>query len=102
MSRVLCQTVWRVKPGLKQEFVRRWEAFAEWCDATGLGEHETLLRDLDRPDVFVSLAEPSPVGRGLPTAARSGYARQLARLGEVVEDIEAHAFERVAQRGGPL
>jgi hypothetical protein len=36
-----------VKPGLEDEFVHRWEEFADWSRVQGLADRAKLLRDSD-------------------------------------------------------
>jgi heme-degrading monooxygenase HmoA len=47
-------STWRVKPGLEDEFVRRWEDLAHWSALQGLTSRAKLLRDTDEPSRFVS------------------------------------------------
>jgi hypothetical protein len=54
MAEAYTHSTWRVKPGLEDEFVRRWEDLAHWSALQGLTSRAKLLRDIDEPSRFVS------------------------------------------------
>ena len=54
MGETYTHSTWRVKPGLEDEFVRRWEELADWSRLQGLTARAKLLRDTDDPSRFVS------------------------------------------------
>jgi len=85
MGEAYTHSTWRVKPGLEDEFVRRWEDLAHWSALQGLTSRAKLLRDIDEPSRFVSFGPwesmvslPRP-RRSKEGAASSGRAR-LARV----------------------
>ena len=47
-------STWRVKPGLEDEFVRRWEESRSLERLARLASRAKLLRDVDEPSRFVS------------------------------------------------
>ena len=67
ISEAYTHSTWRVKPGLEDEFVRRWEELAYWSALQGLTSQAKLLRDVDDPNRFRQLR---PLGEhgGTPLA----------------------------------
>ena len=47
MSEAYTHSTWRVKPGLENEFVQRWEDLAHWSALQGLTSRAKLLRDIE-------------------------------------------------------
>lgn len=54
MERHDSHTIWIVKPGREEEFIRRWSDFEEWSAAEGLSAHAKLLRDVGEPSRLIS------------------------------------------------
>src|ERR671937_2430694 len=54
MADAYSHSTWVVKPGLEDEFVRRWTELADWSSLQGLTARATLLRDVDDRRRFVS------------------------------------------------
>ena len=50
--------VWNVKQGGEDEFVRIWQQMAESVPSEHSGMIARLLRDLEKPSRFVSVASP--------------------------------------------
>ena len=91
-------TTWLVKPGLEDEFIRRWTEFAAWSQAEGLAAEARLLRDVDEPQRFVSFGPWETLSAIRRWRALPGFQEHAARLGEVLESFEAHTLEHVAER----
>ena len=91
-------TIWLVKPGQEDEFVKRWKDFEEWSAAEGLTARANLLRDVDQPNRFISFGpwetlEAINRWRTLP-----GFHEQVGRLSEVLESFDPHTLESVFER----
>jgi hypothetical protein len=54
VARVYSHSVWIVKAGREDEFISRWLDLARWSAREGRASGQ-LLRDVDRPERFVSL-----------------------------------------------
>jgi heme-degrading monooxygenase HmoA len=87
-----------VKPGLGDEFVRRWTDFADWSAAEGLTAAAKLLRDLDEPNRFISFGPWETLEAIRRWRTLPGFQEHVARLGEVLEQFEPHTLELVAER----
>jgi heme-degrading monooxygenase HmoA len=90
-------TVWRVRPAMEEEFVRRWADWAEWSKRQGLQADCMLLRDCDDPCLFVSFAPWESIEAVRSWRALPGYHERVARLQEVVEALEPRTLEVIAQ-----
>jgi heme-degrading monooxygenase HmoA len=91
-------TTWRVKHGSEEEFVRRWDEWAEWSRRQGLVEDALLLRDTDDPQRFVSFAPWESVATIAGWRALPGYQERVDRLRRVVDGFEPRTLEVVARR----
>ena len=91
-------TVWRVKPGHEEEFVRRWIAFAEAGGAHGLAAAAKLLRDHDEPTRFVSFGPWRSFEAASEWRSSAAFAERLRELQEVVETFEPSTLEQVTER----
>ena len=98
MAETYSHTTWRVKPGSEQEFVRRWEEWAEWSHRQGLGAHARLLHDVESPEMYVSFGPWVSVDAVKNWRSLDGYHDRVARLPEVVVSFEPRTFEMVAER----
>jgi quinol monooxygenase YgiN len=95
MPEFFTYTTWRVKPGMEDEFVRRWEDWAYWSKVEGLVGQARLLRDADDPGTFVSFGRWADVGAIHTFRSRPGYHERVARLQELVETFDPRTFEVV-------
>jgi hypothetical protein len=75
MGEAYTHSTWRVKPGLEDEFVRRWEDLAHWSALQGLSSRAKLLRDIDEPNRFVSFGPLGEHGVGPPLAGSARVPR---------------------------
>ena len=88
-------STWIVKAGREDEFLRLWQDFADWTVQENFAQSAMLLRDVDRPNRFVSLGPwhtVEEVGRWRDT---TGFAERIARLREVLESWEPQTLELV-------
>jgi heme-degrading monooxygenase HmoA len=91
-------TTWRVRPGLEDEFVERWTEWIEWSRHRGLRASAQLLRDVEEPNVFISLGPWESIHAVRSWRSLEGYHERVARLQEVVEGFEPRTFEVVKER----
>ncbi|HEY2937452.1 MAG TPA: antibiotic biosynthesis monooxygenase family protein [Gaiellaceae bacterium] len=98
MREAYSHSSWRVKPGLEDEFVRRWEELADWSALQGLKARAKLLRDTDDPSRFVSFGPWESVGAIRGWRGTPGFHERVARLQEVVEGFEPRTLELVSER----
>jgi heme-degrading monooxygenase HmoA len=96
MGTPFTHTTWYVKPGREEEFVSRWQEWAEWSRKQGLRAQARLLRDVEQPSTFVSFGPWETLGAVRAWRAESGYHERVARLQEVVERFEPKTLEEVA------
>lgn len=97
MPQAYTLTVWRVKPGMEDEFVRRWSEWIEWSHRQGLQADARLLRDVERPGTFTSFGPWATLAAVKSWRALEGYHERVARLQEVLEGFEPHTLELVAE-----
>jgi quinol monooxygenase YgiN len=91
---------WKTKPGLEDEFVRRWVDLAEWTLAEGLGSgRPVLLRDTGDPTRFVSYGAWESMEQIERWRAHPGFQERVGKLREVLEDFEPQTLELVAEPG---
>ena len=95
MSEAYTHSTWRVKPGLEDEFVRRWEDLAHWSALQGLTSRAKLLRDIDEPSRFGPWESIESVRRW---RAAPGFHGRVARLQEVLDDFDPRTLEVVSER----
>ncbi len=100
MADVWTHTVWTVRSGREEDFVRAWRDMArEVAGDMRMRRPPTLLRDHDRPNVFISFA---PWGDfDVATRFRSSeiFRRHVAAMGGMLENLEAHTLDQVAHDG---
>lgn len=90
-------TVWRVKPGREDEFVRRWRDWVDWSHREGLDAPALLLRDVESPQTFISFGPWESLAAVRSWRALPGYHERVARLQEVVDRFEPRTLEVTAQ-----
>jgi len=98
MSKTYTHSTWRVKPGLEDEFVRRWEELADWSGLQGLTARAKLLRDTDDPSRFVSFGPWGSMDAVRRWRGASGFHERIARLQEVLVDFDPRTLELVSER----
>ena len=98
MGETYTQSTWRVKPGLEDEFVRRWEELADWSRLQGLTARAKLLRDTDDPSRFVSFGPWGSMDAVQRWRGALGFHERLAQLQEVLDDFDPRTLELVSER----
>ena len=100
MARVWTHGVWSVKPGREDEFVERWEVMVrEATAALAPPERPWLLRDRERPNVFVSFGPWEDVEQVHAFRSSDTFADGQAALREVLEGFEPRTFDEVVAGG---
>ena len=92
MPAIWTHGVWHVKEGREDEFVEAWRALVPVGQAFGGGEPK-LLRDRDRPNVFVSVG-PWPDLNAIDRF-RTELAPRAREMGDAVERLEASTLDEV-------
>jgi heme-degrading monooxygenase HmoA len=98
MGEAYTHSTWRVKPGLEDEFVRRWQDLAHWSALQGLTSRAKLLRDVDEPSRFVSFGPWESMESVRRWRAAPGFHERVARLQEVLDDFEPRTLKLVSER----
>ena len=93
MTEFFTYTTWRVRPGMEEEFVRRWEDWSSWSQIEGLVGQVRLLRDADDPSSFVSFGKWVSIADVRAWRSRSGYAERVAKLQALVESFDPKTYE---------
>src|SRR5437667_5397678 len=91
MSKTYTHSTWRVKPGLEDEFVRRWEELADWSGLQGLTARAKLLRDTDDPSRFVSFGPWGGIDAVRRWRGAPGFRGRVARVQAGVGDWSRRA-----------
>ena len=98
MSEVWTHAAWTVTPGRESDFVRLWEELGNWTVKAFPGARGTLLRDTERPNVFISFG-PGP---DRETAARwrasAEFQKHVAAMRETLELFQPLLLEHVATK----
>ena len=98
MNEVWTHGTWTVTPGRESDFVRAWKELGDWTVREFPGSHGTLLRDTERPNVFISFGP----WRDKDTAARwrasDDFQVHLATIRATLERFEPLLLEHVATK----
>ncbi len=86
-------TLWVVRPGREEEFLRLWEELANWTIEENFAQSATLLRDADRPNEFVSFGPWHSVDEIERWRATEGFRERIARLHDVLERFDARTLQ---------
>ena len=97
-SRAYTLTTWHVKAGMEEEFVTRWSEWIDWSHLQGLGAHAILLRDIERPETFISFGPWESIEAVRHWRFLPGYDERVARLHDVLESFEPTTLEVLARR----
>ena len=96
MASVWSHGTWTVKRGREDEFVAAWRAMAR----RGVAEMETaapptLLRDRDRPNVFISFGPWESIDAVMNFRASEPFRRHVTGMGELLESFDARTLDEV-------
>ena len=96
MTNVWTHTVWTVKSGREEDFVRAWRAMAREIAADiAMRRPPTLLRDHDRRNVFVSFAPWEDADTVARFRSSEIFRRHVSSMGELLENLEAQTLDQV-------
>lgn len=98
VTKAYTHSTWRVKPGLEDEFVSRWEELADWSALQGLAARAKLLRDVDDPSSFVSFGPWESMDAVRRWRGAPGFHERVAQLQEVLDDFQPRTLELVTER----
>ncbi len=88
---------WTVKPGREDEFAEAWREFATWSAREFEGGHAWLLRDRDRPGVFVTVG-PWPNDEVMAAwRASAGFRERIGRIREMLDGFEPRTLDEVLE-----
>jgi heme-degrading monooxygenase HmoA len=87
--------IWHVKKGRQDEFVRAWEALAQWTLEAGFATHGTLLRDRDDPLRYVSFGPWPSVEIVARWRAHPEFQAHLKRIMKSVARFEPATYDAV-------
>lgn len=90
-------STWVVKEGHENEFVRLWQQLADWTVTENFAQSAMLLRDVDRPNVFVSIGPWHTVEEVERWRSTEGFHERIARLDRVLESFEPSTLELVLE-----
>jgi|SRR5215208_7229375 len=97
-ERVWTHGTWTVKEGHEDEFVSAWNAMVRDVSAHIQGVHPpTLLRDHDRPNVFVSFGPWDTSDAVMNFRASEPFRRHTAAMGELIERFDARTLDEVVR-----
>ena len=88
-------TTWIVKEGREDEFLRLWQQLADWTVTENFAQSAMLLRDVERPNVFVSLGPWHTIEEVERWRLTEGFQERIARLESVLERFEPTTLELV-------
>jgi heme-degrading monooxygenase HmoA len=82
-------SIWTVKPGREEDFIRSWRALADFAARHMVGRKEPsrLLRDHDVPNRFISFAPWDSAATLRTYRAGPEFGERVARMGELLESF---------------
>lgn len=87
---------WQVREGAADEFLKRWDEFAHWIKDRVPGfEHGRLLRDVNDPNHFVSIAGWEDAKSRADWMEMPEFADFLNTCKELCDDFRPGMFEEV-------
>ena len=90
---------WTVKPGSEDAFVEAWTEFATWSAGEFPASRAWLLRDRDRPNVFVTVG-PWPSDAVIEEwRASDGWRERIGRIRAMLDGFEARTLDQVVEIG---
>ena len=100
MTDVWTHTTWVVKEGSEDEFIAAWrDLAAEVKRDVDPGVAPRLLRDHDRPTIFVSFAPWSVANAAVTFRTSEIFHRHVSQMGRLLERFEPQTLDEVV-RGG--
>ncbi|GAC1439547.1 MAG: hypothetical protein NVSMB55_01350 [Mycobacteriales bacterium] len=93
--------VWTAKLGQEAAFVAAWREFAENTATDFPGSAAMLLRDRDRPNLFVSYGPWASIEDIASWRGSATFEVGVAKIRACLEDFQPHTMDPVAAIGGP-
>jgi quinol monooxygenase YgiN len=92
--------VWIAKPGREAEFVKAWHDFADWS-LHELDNHgwAMILQDREQPNRFLSIGPWDSQEQLDRWRAHPGFREHVGVLRELIESLEPHTLDVVAEVG---
>jgi heme-degrading monooxygenase HmoA len=91
---------WTIREGREGEFVAGWEALARRVAAElEILDKPTLLRDRERPNVFVSFGSWSSAEAVDAFRSSDAFREALLSMEDIVESLEPRTLDEIS-RGG--
>ena len=88
--------MWIVKPGQEAQFIEVWRELATGSAREFPGASAVLLRDRDRPNVFLSRGPWQSLEQIEAWRASAIFQESLARIRPRLESFEPHSMDFVA------
>jgi heme-degrading monooxygenase HmoA len=96
MTELWTHTTWRVKEGQEDAFIAAWrELVADVRSQVEASIAPTLLRDHDRPSVFVSFAPWSTQNNAVNFRSSDIFRRHLTGMRPLLEGFDAQTLDEV-------
>jgi hypothetical protein len=100
VTEVWTHTTWVVKDGSEEDFIAAWrDLVADVKRHVDPGVAPRLLRDHDRPTVFVSFAPWSVANAGVNFRTSEIFNRHVGQMSPLLERFEPQTLDEVV-RGG--
>lgn len=99
MTATFSVTVWVVKPGREEDFVRAWRDLATFTAQQMVGRKQptTLLRDRDQPNRFITMAPWDSAATLRAWRAGPGFGERVARMREFLEDFDPMTLDDITR-----
>jgi quinol monooxygenase YgiN len=95
MAKVFTHGRWTVVPGREDEFVRVWSDLARQASDLPGAERPTLLRDRDRPNLFLTFGAWADIEAVEAFRASELFQDAVTRTGPLVEMFEPMTLDEV-------
>ncbi|HVM09847.1 MAG TPA: antibiotic biosynthesis monooxygenase [Acidimicrobiales bacterium] len=98
MSEIWTRGTWTVIPGREDEFVEAWTRMSDWTVAAFPSARGRLLRDVERPHVFISFGPWPDRETALRWRGSSEFQEHLAAIRATLHSFEPLMMEPVVER----
>jgi heme-degrading monooxygenase HmoA len=88
--------MWTVKPGKEGQFIQAWQELATGSAQEFPGASAVLLRDRDRPNVFLSCGPWESLEQVQAWRASAVFQQSLAKIRPLLDAFEPHTMDSVA------
>ena len=97
MSETYTSGTWTVKPGEEDAFIQEWRDFVTWASSfSGSGEFR-LVRDLDRPSSYLSIAPWESFEAQQAWKEQPEFRERIMRVRAHCEDFQPSTYELVTR-----